>query len=331
MKKLRFGVLGCGGIARKHVRAAKESGKADVVALCDVSEAITGAFADWCAQEGLPRPATYTDPAAMYAGADLDAVAICTPHTLHYEQAVQALEAGCHVLMEKPMVTDSAHARALAGKVEQSGKVFTVAFNTSSKPVFQYLREQIRKGTFGKLEMVNGYLSQGWLKGTMGKWRQEPELSGGGQAYDSGAHIINSMVWSVESPIDEVFAFVDNVGAAVDINSIIAVRFQSGVLASLCISGNCPSNGSHMVFIFDEGRVEIDGWGGGWIKVWKGKEEIQPQLPDVADSPAENFFDAVLEHGEPATSVQNGINHSELMDAIYESARRDAPVRREEL
>lgn len=328
MKKLRFGILGCGGMARQHAIKINENPDAELVALCDVNEKITGAFADFLAGKNLPKPATFTDPAEMYREAKLDAVAIVTPHTLHFQHGMQALDAGCHVMMEKPMVTSSADAYLLADKVRETGKFFVVGFITSFTPVFQYLRGAIREGTFGRLQMVSGYLSQGWLKGTVGLWRQNPELSGGGQAYDSGAHILNSMMWSVESPVAEVFALIDNCGSPVDINSVISVRFQNNVMAGICVSGDCPSSGSHMVFVFDGGRVEIDGWGGAWIKPFKKGEAFEPELPAGMSGPVNNLVDCILGRAEPATTPLNGILHSELMDAIYESASTGQPVRR---
>src|ERR1019366_3679989 len=109
-----------------------------------------------------------------------------------------------------------------------------------------------------RLELVSGYLAQGWMKITAGSWRQDPKLSGGGQAYDSGAHILNSLCWSVESDIAEVFAFIDQHGTPVDINSSINLRFTNGAMANIVVSGNCPADGAAMHFMFENGRVVID-------------------------------------------------------------------------
>ena len=264
----------------------------------------------------------------MYREAKVDAVAIVTPHTLHFEQGMQALEAGCHVLMEKPMVTNADHAHKLAAKVKQTGKVFTIGYNTPCSPEFAYLRDIIRGNKFGKLEMIVGYLTQDWMRFTTGTWRQDPAMSGGGQAYDSGAHLLNSLCWSVESDIAEVFAFVDNHSTKVDINSTINVRFANGAMAAIGVSGNCPSGSGHMVFIFDGGRVEIDGWGGGWINVFEKNEKVKyPVIPGKQQSPNDNFIDAILGRAEARTNPRNGIIQSELMDAIYESARTGRPAK----
>ena len=315
-------------MAGAHAQRFKGNKDVEIVALSDVKEEIVNKFIERHLADYNPKPKVFTDPAKMYAEAKPDAVAIITPHTMHYQHGVQALDAGCHVLMEKPMVTSADDAYKLAKKVEQTKKVFTIGYNTPCTPEFAYLREIIRKKELGKLELVTGWLSQNWKTFTIGMWRQDPALSGGGQAYDSGAHLLNSLCWSVESDVAEVFAFIDNVGTKVDINSSINVRFANGVFASIIVSGNCPADGAGMTFIFDGGRVDIDGWGGSWINVWKGNQKIKyPVIPGVAQTPNDNFIDAILGRAEARTSPRNGIIQSELMDAIYESAKTGKPAK----
>lgn len=328
--KVRIVLLGCGGMMGAHAQRLRNHPDVDIVGLCDVSEELAKNFAAKHLTGTTHQPQFFTDAGTMYAALKPDAVLIGTPHTQHYEQGKQALAAGLHVFMEKPMVTSLDHAYALAEHVKQSGRIFVIGYNTPCSPEFIFLRDLIRNKTLGKLEMVTGFLSQDWLRGTAGQWRQNPALSGGGQAYDSGAHLFNSLCWSVESDVDEVFSFVDKHGSHVDINSVSAIKFTSGVMANITISGNCPGGGSHMAFIFDGGRVEIDGWGAGWINVWKGAEKVKYPLitPEMgAPSPDYNFIDAILGRAEPRTNVHNGIIQSQLMDAIYESERTGLPAK----
>ena len=329
MSKIRLAMIGCGGNSSGHARRLKQNSDVQIVAGCDVNTEIVS---NYIARNELDsNMKVYDNIDKMLAQVKPDAVLISTPHTLHFEQGMKALEAGCHVFMEKPMVTYAEHAYTLADKVKETGKVFVVGYNTPCSANFYYLREQIRNKNLGKLELVTGYITQNWKRGTAGKWRQVPELSGGGQAYDSGAHLLNSLCWSVESNVDEVYAFIDNCGTPVDINSSINVRFENGVMAGIVISGNCPSpGGTHMAFIFDDGRIEIDGWSGSWIRVFKGREHIEnpPITEDMSAIHADhNFIDAILGRAEPRTSAVNGIIQSELMDAIYESAKTGRPAR----
>ncbi|MCJ8331275.1 MAG: Gfo/Idh/MocA family oxidoreductase [Lentisphaeria bacterium] len=328
MSKLRFGILGCGGMAGGHARFLSEREGVELVALSDVTEEILDGFIERNL-EGKAAPEKYTDAAEMYANENLDAVVIVTPHTMHFDHGVQALDAGCHVFMEKPMVTSTEQAYKLKEKVDETGKVLVVGYNTPCKASFAYIREVIRNKTFGNLELVTGFLSQNWMKATAGSWRQKPELSGGGQAYDSGAHLMNSLVWSVEESPAEVFAFIDNHGTPVDINSVTNIRFANGVMASITVSGNCPGGGRFMAFIFDEGRIEVDGWGGDWIKVYgnDGEEIENPELVGEDQSPVDNFIDAINGVAEARTSPTNGIHQSELMDSIYKSAETGQVVK----
>ena len=331
MSKIRLGIIGCGGNSSGHARRMNENPDVQIVGTCDVNTDIANSYIDRNLPELDPRPAAFDNIPAMLDETAPDAVVISTPHTLHFEHGMQALNAGCHILVEKPMVTSAQDAYTIAEKVKETGKVFTIGYNTPCSANFYYIRECVRNQTLGKLELVTGYITQNWLHATKGAWRQVPELSGGGQAYDSGAHLFNSLCWSVESNVAEVHSFIDNHGAAVDINSSTNIRFEDGVFAAIVISGNCPSpGGTHMALIFENGRIEVDGWGGGWIRVYEGGEELDP--PPITDemsaaSPDNNFIDAILGRAEPRTSPMNGIIQSELMDAIYESGRTGLPAR----
>ena len=263
----------------------------------------------------------------MYDKTKPDIVSIATPHTLHYEHAMQAVERGCHVLMEKPMVTDSRQAHALRDAVNERGLIMCVAYNTPCTPEFAYLRDLIRREELGQLELIAGHVSQGWLKATAGTWRQDPALAGGGQAYDTGAHTFNSLCWSVESHPQQVFALIDNKGTDVDINSSANIRFENGVFASIVVGGNCAANGAHMAYLFERGKVEIDPWNGSWIRIIKDGQPVKyPPITGEPMQPADNFLDAVQGKAEPRTSPENGVIQAELMDLIYESARTGQPA-----
>jgi predicted dehydrogenase len=328
MSKIRIAILGCGNKAHDHARCFLNHSEATIVALCDVTEDLPRALIRDCFSGETP-PEIFTDAASMYAAIKPDAVAIVTPHTLHFEHGMQALNAGCHVLMEKPMVTELPHARQLAERIRQSDRVFTIGYNTPCTPAFRYLRDLIRSSELGRLQTVSGWLAQDWKRITTGKWRQNPALSGGGELYDSGAHLLNSLLWPVDQPLAEVSAFIDNSDTAVDVNGIINIRFAEGALASLTIAGNCSNEGAAMSFAFENGRVDIDGWNGTWIKVFRrGSGEIHDLPLDAhRQQPGDNFINTILGRDELLTTVEHGVRHSELMDAIYESAQTGNIVR----
>ncbi|MGF1447930.1 MAG: Gfo/Idh/MocA family protein [Opitutales bacterium] len=328
----KIGIIGCGGFAGLHAKALADMPEANVTALCDVSEDITRGFAARHLEAQAAEPYHFTTTKEFFAEGGLDGVVITSPHTLHYQHACEALEADCHIFVEKPMVTESAQAHDLKTRVEAAGKILVIGYNTACTPEFAYIRESIREGRLGRLEMVTGFLSQNWKKATVGKWRQDPALSGGGQAYDSGAHLFNSLVWSVESPIEEVYAQVDFMDTPVDFNSVTNIRFQNGVLASITVSGNSASFAGYMAFIFEDGIIETNGWICDWIKVQHhGKPVKYPEIPYKPMTPMENFIRSLRGEDTPRTGPINGVYQAELMDAIYASAKVNRPVKASEL
>ena len=330
MSTVKIAFLGCGGYMRNHALRIQEIDNAQLVALCDVTIEQVNKFIDTNLKDVAEKPAVFTDAATMYAQAKPDAVFIATPHTLHFEHACQALEAGCHVYLEKPMVTNLDQAYALDEKVKASGKILVVGYNSPCSPEFAFLKSVIASGVLGKLEMVNGHITQNWRELTIGLWRQVPELAGGGMAYDSGAHLLNSLCWSVESDVDTVFAMVDNHDTPVDINSVFVIKFVNGVMASIAVNGNSHSHAGPLTFMFERGRIDIDGWAGTWLKMFKDGKEIK--YPPITDdmghlTPTHNFIDTIQGKTQPRTSPRNGIIQSQLMDAIYESARTGQPAK----
>ena len=120
---------------------------------------------------------------------------------------------------------------------------------------------------------------------------------------------------------------VDFMDQPVDINSALVARFESGVLATIVISGNCPASASGMEFIFAGGRVAIDGWSGSWLRAYDGDGEVGDlSCTGEATPTALNFVAAIRGTEEPATGPTDGVRQSELMDALYESARIGRPV-----
>jgi len=307
-----------------HATRFNEMGdEVDVAGLCDLNTDITQAFADRHFAGTRHNPGQFDDPQRMYDEANLDCVFIVTPHALHYEHACQAIDADLNILVEKPMVTSIRDGYALREKVKESSKAFIIGYNSPCTPALNLLRKMIVDQRFGKLQMVIGYLTQNWMRGTTGTWRQQAEISGGGQAYDSGAHLLCSLVWSVASSPKTVSATIETFTAPVDVNSVFNIRFESDVLASIAINGNCQVMSADMSFIFDGGRVRIDPWFGTRIQAQDkdGSIDLSEELSGETVTPTRHILDIIRGEAEPTTSADNGVHQSELMDAIYESAR----------
>jgi predicted dehydrogenase len=327
MKQIRLGVIGCGGFVQYHLRGMQQNvPEFRIVALCDIIRSHAEHHRKvYCPRRRVP---IYLDYRQMLKKESLDAIIVSTPHTLHFQHAYDSLAAGCHVMVEKPMVTSSAHARRLVAQAEKTHRNLQVAIQGTYTDTFAYARQLLAEGAgglLGELQLVTGILAQGWMKGTVGAWRQEPRLSGGGQLYDSMAHVLSAMMFLVDEPVVEVSARADYKGCKVDINAVGWVRFAGGAMASFTSGGNCPTWKSHLTFQCANARLEISPHGGDFLISGSGvKKDIRKpprgwKVPAV--SPVRNFADVILgKEPAPRCGGRVGILLADLMDAIYQSA-----------
>jgi predicted dehydrogenase len=315
-------------MAGEQLKAISQVPEAQVVALVDIRpEAYQQKHKDFLRNDSSVATYDSLDAMLKYPPEGLRGVLIVTPHTLHYEQCVACLEHGYDVLVEKPMVTNSAHAQALKKKIESSGRHFQIAFQAPFTQEFTYIREQIQAGVLGELQTVSAFVCQGWKKNCAGTWRHDPKLSGGGQMYDTGAHLFNAITWLMDRPILEVFCFNDSKGMEVDINAVMTIRWDGDVLGSATISGNTPGWQEGILICGDKGRIGT-GIHGGRIEQWNEKGIVKyPQVNQPHFTPVANFVDCLLGNAEPRSPVRYGILHSWLMDALYASAKEGKPVK----
>ena len=171
MDKIRVGFIGCGGNASGHIGRIIEMDETEVVALCDVSpESVARAKERNPAAAEVP---TFDDYSRMLEEVEMDAVEISTPHTLHFEQIMAALDKGLHVLSEKPMVCSVDHAHQVMAKAEASGKVLMISYQRHLMANFRFVRDKIAGGELGDIQFVQALQDQRWYEGTMGLWRQK--------------------------------------------------------------------------------------------------------------------------------------------------------------
>lgn len=185
MKRLNVGVIGTGFIGPAHIEALRRTGLADVVALADVNDAVAKSKA-----EELSIPDYYGDYKQLISRPDIDVVHICTPNHLHYKMSKEAMEAGKHVVCEKPLSMNSGEARELVEIAKQKGVVNAIHFNLRFYPVVRHVKAMIDSGELGEIFAVNGSYQQDWLfYETDYNWRLEPEYSGASRAIaDIGSH-----------------------------------------------------------------------------------------------------------------------------------------------
>jgi predicted dehydrogenase len=151
--------------------------------------------------------------------------------------------------------------------------------------------------------------------------------------YDSGAHLLNAMMWLMNEPVVEVGCFASDCDSPVDINGVAMLRFAGGAMASIAIGGNCPPFRTEIQIQTDRMLIVTDQYGGKLEITGRDKKPIYPHVPHAEDTdhpaagtPHLNFVNALLGRGTLAAPVRYGVLLSALMDAMYESAAKRALV-----
>lgn len=324
--RIRFGFIGCGGVQIWHARRMAELAEAEIVAAADPDAESRRRFVE---RTGL-QPRMFADHREMLSEADVDAVLVGTPHSLHLPHAVDALRSGKHVLCEKPMVNTTQEAEELIREVEQSGKVFMISYQRHAEPKFLWMKQQVASGHLGELTYISALLTQGWKWGTAGTWRQDPALSGGGQIHDSGSHIVDVLLW-LAGPVAEVHAFMDARGTPVDINTTAALRFRSGCLGSLAIVGDAYCWQEDWTVSGEKGTVF---YRNGQLLVSRTLHQAPVPVPDeelpTSRGIEQAFLDAVLGRAPVLVPARVGLEVLRVTEAAWRSAREGRPVRVEE-
>ena len=326
--RIRVGIIGCGGNMSGHVKRLVEAhaGEVEVAALVDPGAGAIERLAErHPAVAGAPR---FADHREMLAAVRPDAVEISTPHTLHYQQIVDSLEAGAHVLTEKPMVCEVGHALDVIRRSRALGKVLLVSYQRHYQPLFRYVRDQIAAGELGDVQFVSGLQSQDWYRGTRGTWRSRLALSGGGQLNDSGSHLLDVLLWATGQAVAAVHCFQEDLGGEVDINSALSLRFRSGATGTLSIVGNAPGGMWEDITIYgSKGAIffrtaGVRGEPERFQQRWFDRPDVltAPALPPASD-PDANFVDAIKGRAAVESPAECGLRVIELTEAAWRSAR----------
>lgn len=198
---IRLALVGCGGMARGHLRAyaainEKEPGLFDLAAVCDPVRERADEFAQQASQWQAAAPKVYTKLESMLRGGDINAVDICTPHSLHHTHGVACLEAGAHVLIEKPIGITIRATKALIKAGEKAGRWVATAENCRRGPYHRTARWAIQdQKLLGELRMFFAQHASYRQPDpdSQWHWRCSFLLGGGGMVMDSGAHFCDTI------------------------------------------------------------------------------------------------------------------------------------------
>jgi predicted dehydrogenase len=315
MEKVKIGIVGTGGISHLHVKQLEELENATIVAVADPNsqnrEVLIKKF-------NLENIVQFDDHLAMLENIPIDAVVICSPHTLHFRQAVDAINNNCHVLIEKPMACSLEEAEHLIDIAKKADRVLQVSYQRHFEPAFLYIRDAISSGTIGKLTSVTASLYQEWKRITCGTWRQNPSLSGGGMLMDSGSHIIDVLLWTTGLKPIEVESKLEQHHTHVEQDSFTAIRFENNVVAGLNIVGNAPCWHETYVFCGENGGIFYDN--GKIVLRLNGKEPSNPELPKQTTNSDKSFIDAILGHHDVMVPGDFAKEVVKLTERIYQAA-----------
>lgn len=194
MSKLRVGVIGVGGIAKWHMPGWAASDQAEVVAGCDIDEDVLRQWGDEHDIEQLVTDATdlFTDPA-------IDVVDICTPNNTHAPLAIGALEAGKHVLCEKPLAPTPAEVEDMIAARDRSGKMLMTAQHHRFQGTSKAMRAEINRGALGDIYHARCWMLRRAAVPTRPGFILK-ENSGGGPCIDIGVHILDLALWLMDNP-----------------------------------------------------------------------------------------------------------------------------------
>ena len=322
---MRLAIVGCGLIGAKRAAAARGH---DIVVVCDrdrgkaeVLARQTGARAveDW----------------RQAVGAEVDAVIVATTHDQLAGIGLAAVEAGRHVLIEKPAGKNVDEVRAIANAVRKHNMIAKVGFNHRFHPALQKAREIVDQGALGPLMLIRARYGHGGRKGYENEWRCQPAISGGGEAIDQGSHLIDLSRWFLgELSLEYAAAPTYFWNIPVEDNCFVALRSAGGQMAWLHASWTEWKN----IFSFEiagrDGKLTIDGLGGSYgverLTWYRMLPEMGPPqttaweypFPDRSwDVEFADFVSAIDQKRAPCGDIHDAVANLEIIAQIYESFR----------
>lgn len=195
-RKLKVGIIGCGGIANgKHMPALSKLKSVEMTAFCD----ITRERAEEAAKKfGTPDAKVYTDYRELIKDETLDVVHVCTSNRSHSEITVNALYAGKHVMCEKPMAKTYEEAKKMVDAAKSTGKKLTIGYQNRFRPDSQYLYKLCRENAFGEIYFAKAHAIRRRAVPTWGVFLNEEE-QGGGPLIDIGTHALDLTLWMMDN------------------------------------------------------------------------------------------------------------------------------------
>lgn len=322
MAKTKAIVVGTGGFARHHIRTMLEMPRSTtLVGLVEPSKASQEQTEAIFAERGLACPPFYDSIRQLIrAQGSPHAALIVTPHKYHFEHASDCLKNGLDVLIEKPMVMNVQEARELIRLRDKTGRLLMVAFPGSLSPAIWEAKRLIARGTLGKITAISAFAYQNWKRLTVGTWRQDPHISGGGFLFDTGSHMVNTVVDLLGEEVARVSALLDNRGTPVEIASSVSGVSRSGVFFSLTGAGDSIQCNSEITVFGDKAVLKTGIWGESLSLKQQHQADFVPLKYPASKGPWEQFLKVRSGQRPNPCPAEVGLRFAGLMDMIRESA-----------
>ncbi|WP_409272434.1 Gfo/Idh/MocA family protein [Neobacillus sp. SCS-31] len=337
MTKLKFAVLGCGRISYKHIEALiKNSEYAELVAVCDIDEKqAVGRKEQYEASIQGSDVKVYTDYIEMLEKEQLDVVTIATESGYHAKHAIDCMNSGAHVLVEKPMALSVEDADNMIAVAKEKGKKICVSHQNRFNPPIQKLRRAIEEGRFGRI--MSGTARILWTRDMnyykQAPWRGTAALDGG-TLMNQCIHNIDLLQWMLGgAEIERIHAERETFLRDIEMEDFgaILIRFKNGSIG--IVEGSAvvyPKNLEETLSIFGEkGTVVIGGLAVNEIKTWQfaderdyDKEDTSTDIDSVygeGHTPLyKDFIDAINKNREPLVNGEEGKKAMEIILRAYE-------------
>lgn len=347
MKKLRIGIIGCGSIAHAHAKAYKTFDDVEIVAGADIIPGKARAFLD---EFGWTDAQDYDTCEALCAREDIDAVSICTYNMQHEPCAVAALNAGKHVLLEKPLCVTLDEAKRIMAAEKASGKVLSIGFQPRYGTNMKQVKKIIEDGTLGKVYYIA--VGGGRFRGIPGRTFIEKDKAGFGAIGDIGCYGLDFALNSIGYPKPltvsatssayfgknpELYAEAERFTVEDDFASAF-IRLEGGVTLDWRVSWAMHMDTlGDFLFLGTKAGLKVKGnpgmcWDGtaGDLTLFYNDEEGKPtsrpielepeQKTDLFRQKVRAFLDAVIE-GKPAPIPTSQIIYNQaIIDGILQSS-----------
>jgi UDP-N-acetylglucosamine 3-dehydrogenase len=332
MYKIKVGVIGCGSIAKhRHLPEYARNEQVEIVAVCDIVEDRVNEFAVQY------NAKAYTNFEELLADSNIDAVSVCTPNYLHAPISIAALNAGKHVLCEKPMATSREEAEKMIEAANINGKKLMIAHNQRFVPSHQKARKLIDNGEVGKIYSFRTAFGhggpEGWSADGKDSWFFKKDEAFIGAMGDLGVHKTDLMRFLLGEEFVEVAAFIETSAkenTTVDDTAVCVLKTESGIIGTLAASWSYVSKEDNSTIIYGEKailRLEDDPIHS-LVVQYKNGEVVKYELGAIQTNDSDGqknskvinyFVESIVKDIDPPVTGEEGMKSLQVVLSALES------------